>query len=169
MLLLWIWLLLLLDRLLLLLGLWLSNVLWVLGLSVLLLLLLLVLLLLSLLAGMLRVLLSRVLSMRRVLLLVLRVLLLGRVLLRHGQGGLNRARMLLVVLTRGGIRATIVDRLVTTIHVRLDLRMCVVLLLTVPGGVSCKRRLILCLHWHRRLRLRRPCRRLLLNHPPLLH
>lgn len=163
----WLLLLLLLSRLCLL-GLCLSNVLCVLRLGVLL--LLLVLLLLGLLTGVLRVLLAGVLSMRRVLLLVLRVLLLlGRVLLRHGQGRLNRARMLLVVLSRGGVGATIVERVVATIHVRLDLRVCVVLLLTVPGWISCERRLVLCLHWHRRLRLRRPCWRLLLNHPPLLH
>lgn len=165
----WLLLLLLLlrDRLRLL-GLCLSNVLCVLRLGVLL--LLLVLLLLSLLTGMLRMLLAGVLSMGRVLLLVLRVLLLlGRVLLRHGQGRLNRARMLLVVLSRGGVCATIVERVVATIHVGLDLRVCVVLLLTVPGGISCERRLVLCLQRHRRLRLRRPCWRLLLNDPPLLH
>lgn len=158
-------LLLLLTRLLLL-GWRLRYVLWVLRLSMLLLLRVLLLLL----AGVLRVL-CGMLSMWRVL--VLRVLLLlGRVLLRHGEGRLNGARMLLVVLLSWGlrVRATIVDRLrvAAATHVgRLDLSVGVMLLLAVPGRVSSERRLVLCLHWHRGLRLRRPCRRLL-NDPPLL-
>lgn len=77
--------------------------------------------------------------------------------------------MLLVVLSRGGIRASIIERVVATIHVGRDLRVRVVLLLTIPGGISGEWRLVLRLHRHCRLRLRRPCWRLLLNHPSLLH
>lgn len=117
-------------------------------------------LLLHMLLGMLRVLL-RMLSMLRVLgVRVLRVLLLllGRVL-RDWHGRLNCARMLLVVLLRGGllsVLAIVEARVVAAIHVRLGLRVPVVLLLTVPGCVSSERRLVLRLHRHRGLRLRRP-------------
>lgn len=114
-----------------------------------------------------------VLSMGRVLLmlLLLLLLLLGRVL-RHGHGRLDGARMLLVVLLSGSLRCVstgVIDRIVATTHVRLGLRMSVMLLLAIPGVVSSERRLVLCLHWYRGLRLRRPCWRLLLNNPPLLH
>lgn len=114
--------------------------------------------------------LSGVLSMGCVL--MLRVLLLLGSVLRHGHGGLEGAWMLLMVLLGRSLRSvgtSVVDRLVTTTHIGLSLRMSVVLLLAIPGTVSSERRWVLCLHRHRGLRLRRPCRWLLLNNPPLLH
>lgn len=82
--------------------------------------------------------------------------------------------LVVLSLRRGlllGILA-IVDGIVAAIHVGLSLGVRIVLRLTVPGRVSSKRRLVLCLHRHRGRRLRGPRRLLLLllhDIPALLH
>lgn len=91
---------------------------------------------------------------------VLCVLRLLRGVLRYGHRRLNATRVLLLVVLLSwgllGILAIVDAGIGATIHVRLGLWVAIVLLLAVPGCVSSKRRLVLRLHWHRGLRLRRP-------------
>lgn len=131
--------------------------------------------LLGLLGNMLRVLLRHVVGMLR----VLRVLTMGvlgmlgmllRRVLRDRHWGLNRVRVSLVMLCGCALLGilAVVDGVVATVQIRLGLRVSI-LLVAVPVGVSSKRRLAWCLHWHGSLGLRRPRRLLHKVSPLFLH